>query len=173
MKVNYKFMDIKIGNEFYKQMCFFQIEHNKNEQETKISFWENISIFFHQKRTSIKIKWAFVKNAFYRMFRGYDDCDVYNLYETFILKYEKILKHYKQNLSSFVYGLKENEWEEILDKMIYHLHWMLEENIDKELEKYVDLEDWYLSTECYAKIINKHKEEFFKLFSTYFFELWD
>ena len=56
--------------------------------------------------------------------------------------------------------------------MILHLYWMDENNVIKELEKDVP-ENWSLSLKTTQEIMDKHKNEFFKLFSEYFYCLWD
>ena len=49
---------------------------------------------------------------------------------------------------------------------------MNEDNIKKELSKYI-LKDWIVSDKTVYEVAEKHKNEFFKLFSEYFFNLWD
>jgi enoyl-[acyl-carrier-protein] reductase (NADH) len=64
------------------------------------------------------------------------------------------------------------EWDNVIDEMLYHLHYMDEENVIKELEKDVP-DEWNASHIVVHEIMNKHKEEFFILFSKYFYDLWD
>ena len=64
------------------------------------------------------------------------------------------------------------EWEAIVDEMLYHLHYMDERNVEEELERDVP-KDWSPSQRNIDEIMDKHKDEFFKLFSEYFYNLWD
>ena len=67
--------------------------------------------------------------------------------------------------------MTEKEWDSILDKMIYHLYYMDECNIDNEIMKQVP-DNWIPTLRCTNEIMEKHKGEFFKLFSEYFYHLY-
>jgi hypothetical protein len=64
------------------------------------------------------------------------------------------------------------EWDAVIDEMLYHLKYMDEETVTEELEKNVP-EDWSASYRTVNPILEKHKDAFFKLFSKYFYDLWD
>ena len=68
--------------------------------------------------------------------------------------------------------MTEEEWDDIIDEMIYHLHYMNEEVVVEELERDVP-DDWSASYKTVNYILDKHKDAFFELFSKYFYHLWD
>ena len=91
------------------------------------------------------------------MFRGYDDRYVFNFDTEFISNIYKILKDFKKNTVGYpAYMNSADEWQDILESMITKLETIqelqYEEGITEELEKV--------------------KNEFFVLFSKYFFSLW-
>ena len=68
--------------------------------------------------------------------------------------------------------MTEEEWNNIIDEMIFHLRYMDEEKVDEELCKDVP-DNWIPCVPTIDMITEKHKDEFFKLFSKYFYNLWD
>lgn len=113
-----------------------------------------------------------VRYGLQRMFKGYDSVDIFDTFSSFIKRYHKILTEIKKNHYTHPFEMSDEEWNNIIDEMIYHLYYMNEHNVNKELMEDKP-EDW---TPCYNttyEIVNKHKDEFFNLFSKYFFDLWD
>lgn len=106
------------------------------------------------------------------MFKGYDSVDTFETFSKFIERYTKILKDIRKCHYCYPGTITEYEWDNILDEMIYHLHYMDEEVVTEELEKDVP-NDWVASNKTVYEIMDKHKNEFFKLFSQYFYDLWD
>lgn len=139
----------------------------------KISdIWLDIMIPFRRLINKTKdICWE-VRYGFQRMFKGYDSVDCFETYYKFTQRYYKILTDYKKNHCGYPCEMSENEWDDIVDEMIYHLYYMNEEHVEKELSKNVS-EDWSPSMKTVDDIMERHKDEFFKLFSKYFFNLWD
>ena len=134
--------------------------------------WDNITYPFYWCRNKFREARHNIRYGFQRMFRGYDDIETYSLDTQFISRYTKIIKTFKDNLHGVPHNLTEEEWNNILDKMLFHLYYMDEENIYKEL--YKDIPDnWLVSFDTTAAIMDHHKNEFFKLFSEHFYDLWD
>lgn len=114
-----------------------------------------------------------IKYALQRAFRGYDDVQVWGLCDSFIDTYTKILKRLRQKSGSYPFQFKTIEdWHAVLDEMILHLEGMNEDSYDTEKRIYEDWPDFH--SKCYQnrKKMNEHKEEFFKLFNKYFYDLW-
>ena len=108
-----------------------------------------------------------IKFGFQRMFRGYDDSALWCIHGYFVDEYMKILKDFRANLHGYP-GYMESieEWEDILDAMIHHLTFMSEDLYFKD-----EYSNW--SYRDIDKSMEYHKEEFFKLFTKYFYHLWD
>jgi hypothetical protein len=106
------------------------------------------------------------------MFKGYDSVDTFETFAKFRERYLKILTEYRKNHVGYVFEMTADEWDAIIDEMIYHLHYMDEETVTDELEKGVP-DDWLASHKTVNYILDKHKDAFFELFSRYFYHLWD
>lgn len=106
-----------------------------------------------------------------RLLRGFTSQDVYALNKSFISRYMLILKQFKKHNDATPYDLTKEEWDAILDCLIYHLRMMDEENVLEVLMKDMP-EDYNPSWESVTEIMNRNKKEFFELFSKYFYELW-
>ena len=165
--------DIEIDNEII-QAEYFVFDNNElnNIFNTPFNFWEKAEIFFRRTKCRIREIYYKVYYGFERMFKDYDTTDIFSVHSKFIERYYKILTDYKNNLHGHPCNLTEKEWDDILDNMLRHLYYMGEENVEKELEKSVS-EDWSVSIKTTYEIMEKHKNEFFKLFSEYFYNLWD
>ena len=149
---------------------YFQMHHD--QFDWKLSMWDKITIpFYRVKRIIIDAYWE-VRYGFQRMFNEFDSVDVFSMDTKFIQRYQKILKRYKENHWGYPNDMTNEEWEGIIDKMIFHLYYMDEDNVIKELEGVVP-EGWTASHKIVSEVMDKHKDEFFKLFSEYFFDLWD
>lgn len=115
--------------------------------------------------------WA-VRYGLQRMFKGYDYRDLIEMDSRFVRRYTKILTEYRKNHHGCPATMTNEEWNGIIDELLYHLHYMNDDNVDDELTK--DAPDgWVPTVGTTNEITNKHKDEFFALFSKYFFYLWD
>lgn len=138
----------------------------------KWSTWDKITIPFYRAGRIIRDTYWNIRYGFQRMFKGYDSVDIFDTFAKFIERYTKILTELKKCRCSYPCDMTEEEWDNIIDEMLYHLHYMDEENIIEELEKSIP-EGWIPSWETTGKIMDEHKEKFFELFSKYFYNLWD
>ena len=145
---------------------------NMSEDTLWEKIWDEITIPFCRVKNKIKDIYYEVYYGFQRMFKGYDCVETFETFSTFIERYEKILTEYKNCMHSYPACMTWEEWNNIVDEMIYRLHYMNEDNVIDELRKNVS-EDWYPNYKTTSEIMNRHKDEFFKLFSEYFFDLWD
>lgn len=110
--------------------------------------------------------------GFQRMFKGYDEVDTFETFAKFVERYSKILTSYRKHHCGYCGEMTEEEWDAVIDEMIYHLHYMDEETVTEELERDVP-DDWSVSTITVYEVMDKHKDAFFELFSKYFYHLWD
>lgn len=126
-----------------------------------------------------RIKWFFEKHWYNfkvrceRFKRGYAYADIWNMDGWFIHTVEPMLRHLRK--THFGYpcvdeAFTNEDWENILDQMIYHLHLMDEDNVENELFNGDCGIDGYLDL---YKVKEEHREKFFELFSKYFYCLWD
>lgn len=142
----------------------------------KMNFFEKvldiITTPYHKAKWWIREAYWEVRYGFQRMFKGYDVVDTFETFAKFIDRYTKILTEYRKKHVGYVWGMENEEWEAIVDEMIYHLHYMDEETVTEELEKNVP-DDWSASHKTINEIMDKHKDAFFELFSKYFYDLWD
>lgn len=108
-----------------------------------------------------------LKSRWHRFLRGYAWGDVWDMFTWFINTVEPMLRHLKDYGQGYPGVYEPEEWEAILDEMIYHLHYMQEENVINEKcnGNYLDVN--------IGKIMNEHKDKFFELFSREFYNLWD
>lgn len=107
-------------------------------------------------KLSVRLKqllWS-IKYAFQRAVRGYDDRAVFSLDTSFQGTYLAILKDFKANLHSYPGNMSPQQWNEVLDSLIFHLSRIEDDNLTYDEQE-------------------KSKNEFFKLFSEHFFDLWD
>ena len=158
----------KIMAEYFERSLNFSLPKRSKLSE----LWDTITLPFYRIRWKIRDIYWEIYYGFQRMFKDYDEVDTFGLCDKFIERYSKILKEYKENLHGHPGTMTEEEWTAIIDKMLFHLYYMDENNVDKELSKDVP-ESWIHSWNTSGQIMLKHKEEFFKLFSEYFYNLWD
>lgn len=150
----------------------FEVEYFDLGANYNINLWDKIVAFPYTIKRKIKEFYRETRYGFQRMFKGYDAVDTFEIYAKFIDRYSKILTEYKKNMHGYPGTMTEEEWNKIVDDMLFHLYWMDENNVEKELEKGVP-ENWYPCLKATGEIMDKHKNEFFKLFSEYFYNLWD
>lgn len=144
----------------------------------KMNFFEKIldvitTPYYRVKRWIKDTYWE-IRYGFQRMFKGYDSVDTFETFAKFIDRYTKILTEYKNNHWGVPIEFENSgeEWDAVIDEMLYHLHYMDEETVTEELEKNVP-EDWHASYKTVGEVMDKHKDAFFELFSKYFYDLWD
>ena len=112
---------------------------------------------------------------------GYDEYATWETFDWFTNTIMDVLKTYRNGHIGYPvvsYDDKEKqdaaniEYDADLDEMIHHLYYMDENNVEEELSKGMP-EDWVPSSLTVYEIMERHKDEFFKLFSKYFYNLWD
>lgn len=151
---------------------FYTSEEMKEIFTGKESFWDSVKYFPWRLGFKIKNLYYQVKYGFQRMFRGYDDTEVFNADLTFIDRYLKILKDFSKNHYGYPLGITNEQWDDILDEMIKHLSLMTEDNVKTELKKGMP-DSFEPDYKTVNEIMDRHKDEFFKLFSKWFYSLWD
>ena len=134
--------------------------------------WDVITTPYYKAKWWIREIYWEILYGFQRMFKGYDVVDTFETFAKFIERYSKILTDYRKSHYGYPGTMTEEEWDAVVDEMIYHLKYMDEETVTEELEKDVP-DDWSASHKTVGEIMDKHKDAFFELFSKYFFDLWD
>lgn len=153
---------------------YFTFDHSFGLNEPDWTLWDKITLPFYRVKHWIRDTYWEVRYGFQRMFKGYDSVDTFETFYKFIDRYTKILTEYRKKH----WGIpgefidKEEEWDAVIDEMLYHLKYMDEETVTEELEKNVP-DDWSASHKTVNYILDKHKNAFFELFSKYFYHLWD
>lgn len=99
-----------------------------------------------------------LKYAWQRVWVGYDDTFVFDMDNTFIKLYKKLFKELLENGISYPYEMTFGEWKDVQEKFIDLL-----EKIDVDSFDIFENKDEIIKT----------KNEFFKLFSKHFYDLWD
>ena len=146
--------------------------------------------FFSQLRWELRYAWR-------RVWRGYDDVDFFECFEMFRRRMIRILEdfinhghalltipnqseHYNELLKRFPEGYFDEEHTELIYRtMIYHLQMMDEDFVEKILygnNVYDDYEIGYRSIEDHKRIysvMEQNKDAFMKLFSLFYYHLWD
>jgi hypothetical protein len=105
------------------------------------------------------------------MFRGFDNSDGWAFYWRFVNRHYKLLKYFKNHTWGYPTNLTEEEWDKILEEMIQHLYMMDERNVIKSLQEGMP-DGWQPDYNTVWEVMERHKDEFFKLFSKYFYNLW-
>lgn len=101
------------------------------------------------------------------MKKGYDEYATWETFYWFIDTMKPILQDYKRTMQGYPANMTEEEWNKIIDRMIELLNLMDERN-----EKYLaeEYSKYPLKGDTEREIA---KNKFFKLFSEYFYNLWD
>lgn len=133
--------------------------------------WKVIKNFFR----SIKYSWQRIQN-------GYATSDTWSI----DMWFENIMPHmlieYRDNLCGCPCGMTTYQWRKVLDRMIYLLNEMTEDTCsrknpywddDKIDVKLHDDKRWMNEEEAISKYREQCKDEFFHLFSKWFWYLWD
>lgn len=147
--------------------------------------------FLRQLRWELRYAWR-------RAWLGYDDVDMFECFETFRVRMIKILEdfikygssdfnlpkeseHYEELLKRFTEGyFEDEETKSIYETMIFHLHMMDKDYVEKKLFGKCVYDDNY-SIGCrteeerkrIANVVTQNKNAFMKLFSLFYFDLWD
>jgi len=103
-----------------------------------------------------------IKFAFQRALYGYDNVELWNMDEIFISKYRRMLKNLLATSMSHPGELTEEQWKRVIGRMIELLEIMRTDEFDAS--------EWTLEA---AKRKNLAKDQFFRLFSRWFWDLWD
>ena len=159
-------------NKKNKEKEFYTSEEMKEIFTGKESFWDSVKYFPWRLGFKIKNLYYQVKYGFQRMFRGYDDTEVFDMDMAFIDRYLKILKDFRKNHCGYPPSITNEQWDDILDEMIKHLTLMNENNIMSELKKGMP-DSFEPNYETVMDVMSRHKNEFFALFSKWFYNLWD
>ena len=101
------------------------------------------------------------------MKKGYDEYATWETFYWFIDTMKPILQDYKKTMQGYPANMTEEEWNKIIDRMIELLDLMDENNKKYLAEEY---RKYPLKGDTEREIA---KNEFFKLFSEYFYNLWD
>lgn len=120
---------------FKKEKEFYTSEETKELFAGKESFWDSVKYFPWRLGLKIKNLYYQIKYGFQRMFRGYDDNELFNMDITFVNRYLKVLKNFRENHYGYPGYITEKQWDNILDEMIKHLALMNEDNVIYELKK--------------------------------------
>ena len=155
---------------------YFTYEHStlwgSKEMNWLEKVWDAITTLYYKVKRNIKDAYWEVRYGVQRMFKGYDSVDTFETFAKFIERYTKILTEYRKTHVGYVGTMTNEEWEAVIDEMLYHLYYMDEWHVIEELEKDIP-NDWSASLKTVNEILDKHKNEFFQLFSEYFYNLWD
>jgi len=173
MNTTYHKKEIEIAGEKITAEYFESGLNFSPTKRSKLSeLWDTITLPFYRLRWKIRDIRRKIRYGIQRMQKDYDDTDIFAPCDKFIERYTKILKEFKENLNSHPCHMTSEEWIAIIDQMLFHLYYMDENNVDKELSKDVP-ESWIPCGKASDQIMLKHKDEFFKLFSEHFYDLWD
>lgn len=118
--------------------------------------------------SQIKIIINELKFAWQRAWRGYDDPSWWNIDDNFIETHKTLLQKLKDNLHGHPIDMTFNEWEKVLNEMIYLIN-----NMDWNEMYSDDVENIGERLKENFNKIKQNKERFFELFSKYFYDLWD
>lgn len=170
----------KVGKDTFENVEYIVFDHSdwwkskevKTFKDKLEKFWDIITAPYYKAKWKVKEAYWNCRYGFERMFKGYDSVDTFETFAKFIERYTKILTEYRKTHIGYVGTMTEEEWDGIIDEMLYHLKYMDEETVTEELEKDAP-DDWSVSAVVIYEIMDKHKDAFFKLFSEHFFSLWD
>lgn len=171
---------VQVGRDTVENVEYLIFEHSgwfkkkevKTFKDLLEKIWDAITTPFYRIKHKVRDIYWKIRYGFQRMFKGYDVVDTFETFAKFVERYSNILAEYRKKHWGYPGDLTEEEWDDIVDEMIYHLHYMNEQTVIDELEKDVSYE-WSVSGKVVSEIMDKHKDEFFTLFSKYFFCLWD
>jgi hypothetical protein len=142
----------------------------REELEKPRTFLDDIYYYSYRLFHWFKRMYREVCYGFQRMFRGYDDVDTFEISTKFIERHRKILPKFKKGCIGHSGRVTDEEWDNILDEMIYHLKYMEDSNVIEKLKDGMP-EEWEPDYITVYGIMKKHKDEFFKLYSEHFYDL--
>lgn len=116
-----------------------------------------------------------IKYRFQRAFRGWADCDTWDMDFWFMEVVKPMLQHFRDTHDGYPGDLTEESWNVILDRMIFLLTEMDEDTCSQQnaLWKGKDKDKAFEREMDIRKYRDACKDEFFRLFSKYFYNLWD
>lgn len=170
----------KVGRDTIENVEYIVLEYSdwwkpreiKTFKDRLEKIWDVITTPYYKAKWKVKEVYWNCRYGFERMFKGYDSVDTFETFAKFIERYTKILTEYRKTHIGYVGTMTNEEWEAIIDEMLYHLYYMDEWHVIDELEKGVP-DNWSVSAKLVSEVLDKHKDAFFKLFSEYFYNLWD
>lgn len=177
---NAHYATAKVGKDTIENVEYFTFDHSnwfakkeiKTFKDILEKIWDVITTpYYIVKRKTRDVYWE-IRYGFQRMFKGYDAVDTFETFYKFTKRYSEILKDYRKHHIGYCGEMTAEEWDAIIDEMIYHLHYMDEKTVTEELEKDVP-DDWSVNTIDVYTVMDMHKDAFFELFSKYFYHLWD
>jgi hypothetical protein len=170
----------KVGKDTFENVEYIVFDHSdwwkpkevKTFKDKIEKVWDVITTPYYRAKWKLKEAYWNCRYGFERMFKGYDSVDTFETFAKFIERYTKILTEYRKTHVGYVGTMTNEEWEAIIDEMLYHLYYMDEWHVIDELEKDVP-DNWSVSAKLVSEVLDKHKDAFFKLFSEHFYSLWD
>ena len=115
-----------------------------------------------------------IKYAIQRVSKGYDDCDVFEFYDSFIKRNIKILKDFKKNLQGHPGNLTDEEWNNVLQEIIDCLKNSDEDKVIQKLFGDDFYDNWSIEKQKQVDEFREHnKNKAFELLNQWFFNLWD
>lgn len=117
-----------------------------------------------------------IKYRFQRAFRGWADCDTWDMDFWFMEVMKPMLQHLRDTHMGHPGDLTEEAWNVVLDRMIFLLTEMDESTCSQQNAFWKDTDQKQKALEREIDICKYRevcKDEFFRLFSKYFYNLWD
>lgn len=128
-------------------------------------------------KSNIKYFFRAFRNAWQRATRGYSNSDCWGVDYYLLYLLPSILTTFKKDNNGYPNSVGSmEEWDKILDKMIYHFTAAREGYENKYEDKYTiskELRDKWLNEEHnIQEYKQKHLEEGFRLLTKYFWDIW-
>lgn len=114
-----------------------------------------------------------IKYRFQRAFRGWADCDTWDMDFWFMEVMKPMLQHLRDTHQGHPGELTEEAWNVVLDRMIFLLTEMDENTCSQQNTLWEDKDKALAREMDICEYRNACKDEFFRLFSKYFYNLWD
>ena len=121
-----------------------------------------------------------IKYGFQRMFRGYDDTEVFDFDVVFIRKFTKILTKIKDNNVFIFRNVDTNEYMSNEEQKKFLNHWIdllknsdEDELYEQEFSNKQSHEEDYRDFVYRSKVAAKNRYEALELFAKYFDQLWE
>lgn len=162
---------VQVGKDTFEAE-YFTFDRSLGLNEPKWTLWDKITLPLYRAKHWIRDTYWEIRYGFQRMFKGYDAVDTFETFYKFTERYSKIFTEYRKKHWGYPGTMTVEEWDAVIDEMIYHLRYMDEEIVTEELERNVP-DEWTASGKTVSEVLDKHKDAFFKLFSEYFYHLWD